>query len=427
MDQQPTLTEAPAVAFSGVPHVEGGRRWLLLCSLFVCFFMLLALYCGVLAVLLPNQIATLDPAHKVENLGLMFFVTSIFSTLTTPIAGAFSDRTRSKWGRRTPWIVAGSVIGAVALASVAYMPTFWTITAVWVVAAIALNSMQPALTTVVADRFPEHARGTASGFVGAGMTAGGTVGMIVAGRLANNMPLAYAVFAAAIAICCVAFVFLNHDTSSKGEPLAKLRAGDFARGFWIDPKTYPDFWWAFAGRFTIYMGYQAIVTYLLYILQDYIGLGTDQANIVIGTVSAITFVCVMTSSFLSGVLSDWIKRRKPFVFAASIIMGAALIVPLVMPNLEGMYGYAALIGIGYGAFMSIDMALMTQVLPKDTGEAGKDLGLLTTAVNIPQIISPVMAAQLLKYFNTDYRILFIAALVFVFAGSFFVLPIKSVK
>jgi MFS family permease len=77
--------------------------------------------------------------------------------------------------------------------------------------------------------------------------------------------------------------------------------------------------------------------------------------------------------------------------------------------------------------MSIDMALMTQVLPKDTGEAGKDLGLLTTAVNIPQIISPVMAAQLLKYFNTDYRMLFIAALVFVFAGSFFVLPIRSVK
>src|SRR3546814_2386466 len=56
--------------------------------------------------------------------------------------------------------------------------------------------------------------------------------------------------------------------------------------------------------------------------------------------------------------------------------------------------YAALIGIGYGAFMSVDMALMTQVLPKADGEAtGKDLGILTTAVNIPQILSPVFAAD----------------------------------
>lgn len=427
MDEHKTLTETQAISPAGIHYVEGSRRWLLMISLFVCFFMLLALYCGVLAVLLPNQIAALDPTHKVENLGLLFFVTSIFSTVTTPIAGALSDRTRSNWGRRTPWIIGGSAIGAIALAGVAYMPTFWTITAVWVLAAVALNSMQPALTTVVADRFPEHARGTASGFVGAGMTAGGTVGMIVAGRLATNMPLAYAVFAGAIAVCCAAFIILNPDASSRTQSLTKFSASNFVKGFWIDPKANPDFWWAFAGRFTIYMGYQAIVTYLLYILQDYIGLRSDEANIAIGTVSAITFVCVISSSFVSGMLSDWIKRRKPFVFAASIIMGAALIVPLAMPDLEGMYGYAALIGIGYGAFMSIDMALMTQVLPKDTGEAGKDLGLLTTAINIPQIISPVMAAQLLKYFDTDYRVLFLAAFAFVFAGSFLVLPIKSVK
>src|SRR3546814_14234586 len=79
--------------------------------------------------------------------------------------------------------------------------------------------------------------------------------------------------------------------------------------------------------------------------------------------------------------------------------------------------YAALIGIGYGAFMSVDMALMTQVLPKADGEAtGKDLGILTTAVNIPQILSPVFAAWLLSLSGGDYTALFIAAIVFVYAG-----------
>ena len=106
----------------------------------------------------------------------------------------------------------------------------------------------------------------------------------------------------------------------------------------------------------------------------------------------------------------------------------ALVAPLIQPSLPAMYVYAGLIGLGYGAFMSVDLALMTQVLPKDAGgSTGKDLGLLTTAVNIPQILSPVLAAWLLHASGGDYRALFVASMLFVFAGSFLVLPIRSVK
>jgi MFS family permease len=88
-----------------------------------------------------------------------------------------------------------------------------------------------------------------------------------------------------------------------------------------------------------------------------------------------------------------------------------------------------LIGIGYGAFMSVDLALMTQVLPKRSGAddaTGKDLGILATAINVPQILSPVLAATLLGATGNNYELLFIAAGVFVFVGSFLVLPIRSV-
>src|SRR3546814_12999751 len=94
-----------------------------------------------------------------------------------------SDLTR--WGRRTPWIVTGSLVGGLCLFAVPQMTSLWAITLFWVGAVIALNSMQAALTTVVADRFAPSARGTASGFVGAGMTSGLTVGTIVAGLLAG--------------------------------------------------------------------------------------------------------------------------------------------------------------------------------------------------------------------------------------------------
>src|SRR3546814_8909448 len=84
------------------------------------------------------------------------------------------------------------------------MTSLWAITLVWVGAVIALNSMQAALTTVVADRFAPSERGTASGFVGAGMTSGLTVGTIVAGLLAGTITFAYWLFAGAIIVVCLA-------------------------------------------------------------------------------------------------------------------------------------------------------------------------------------------------------------------------------
>lgn len=408
--------------------VEGGARWRLQLSLMVNFFLLMALYSGVLGVLLPNQIAELSPDSKENNLALLFAITSIFSTLATPIAGALSDRTHTRWGRRSPWIAVGSLVGSACLFGVSWMTGFWSLVVLWVMAAIAYNSMQPAMTTLVADRFAPETRGGVSGIVGAGMTAGLTAGTVVAGYLASERVLAYGLFAGAIAASCIAFVAINREPPSDVLPRRTMHWGAFFKSFWISPREHPDFAWAFASRFTIYMGYQAVAAYLLYILRDYIGLADGASNVAIANMALITLVCLVVSSLASGWLSDRLQRRKPFVIGGSLIMGAAMAAPLIAPSMAGMWVYAGVIGIGYGMFMSIDMALMTQVLPQAAlGDEGKDLGVLTTAVNIPQIISPVMAAVLLTVFSGDYRAIFITALFFVFASALCVLPIRSVR
>ena len=409
-------------------HVAGAARWRLQISLMVNFFLLMALYSGVLGVLLPDQITEFDQANKANNLALMFAVTSVFSTLTTPIAGALSDRTRTRWGRRSPWIAIASLIGSLCLFGVSWMTTFWSLMVFWVMATVAYNSMQPAMTTVIADRFAPENRGIASGIMGAGMTAGLTAGTVVAGYLAGDRVLAYSLFALAIAASSIAFVIINREPPANDRPVRHFSWMGFLKGFWIDPRQHPDFAWAFAGRFTIYMGYQGVAAYLLYILRDYIGLSDQASTITIANMAILTLICLVASSLISGVWSDRVQRRKPFVFAASLIMGCAMVAPLVWPTMTGMWIYAGVIGIGYGMFMSIDMALMTQVLPKTLeGDEGKDLGVLTTAVNIPQIISPIMAAVLLGVFGGNYATIFIAAVIFVFGSALCVLPIRSVR
>ena len=411
--------------------VRNAGKWVLVASLGVTFFVLLTLFVAILGVLLPNQIENINPATKTATLGIIFAITSVFSTTIIPVTGAFSDRTRSRFGRRTPWIVFGGVAGGLSTMLIPYGGNIVGITVFWLLATLTLNSMQPALTAVVADRFLPSERGMVSGVVGASMTAGVSAGTIFGGLMATNMFQAYAIIGIGIMIACLLFVVINPEP-----PLAHLgppepfRLGAFLRGFWISPREHPDFAWAFFGRFSIYMGYQAILTYLLYILEDYIGLGQAVANTTIARMSSVTFVALVCSGLLAGWLADRTGRLKPLVFVAGLLIACAEIAPLVSPNLRGMFGYAVLIGLGYGSFMSVDLALMTHVLPpRAAGEdtTGRDLGILTTAINVPQILSPVMAAALLSATGNNYPLLFCVAAIFVVAGAGFVLPIRSVR
>ncbi|SDA26011.1 MFS transporter [Sphingomonas sp. NFR15] len=412
--------------------VGGGGKWRLIVSLGVVFFVLLTLYASILGVLLPNQIENLDPAGKMATLGVVYAITSVFSTITTPVSGALSDRTRSRFGRRTPWIVLGGVIGGVATILIPFGGGIVGVTALWLVATVSLNSMQPSITTIVADRFRPTERGMVSGVVGASMTAGVSAGTIFGGLLAAHLFVAYAIVGGAIIVACLAFVALNPEPplpATLSAP-APFRIATFLRGFWIDPRANPDFAWALLGRFSIYMGYQAILTYLLYILEGHIGLTQSAANLTIARMSSVTFVALVVSGLLSGWLSDRLGRLKPLVFIAGLVMALAEIAPLLSPDLRGMFLYAGLIGIGYGAFMSVDLALMTHVLPPASpGEdsTGKDLGILTTAINVPQILSPVMAAALLHATGNNYPLLFVVSALFVVVGACLVLPIRSVR
>ncbi len=401
----------------------------LLISLAGNWLVFLALWNAVISVFLPYQIATIDEANKAGNVALVLTTATFFSIFAQPLAGALSDRTRSKWGRRSLWIMGGSLIGGLFLFGVSLQTTILGITICWIGVAVILNFANGPLATVIADRVEPERRGVASGIIGASQTAGGTIGVLAAGTILTiwNVQAGFTIFAVAIVVVCWAFVLLNREKSTADLPKVPFKIGEFFKGFWVSPRKHPDFAWAFGGRFFMYLGYQGTATYLLYILTDYVGMPMDDAASIIGVVSMVQMVGLIVSGLFSGWLSDKLQRRKPFVFAATVIIAAALAMPLIFPNMGGIYAYAALMGLGYGAYMSIDMALMTQVLPKGGADAGKDMGVLTIATQVPQTLSPVIAATLLAIFAGNYASIFVFGMIVVFLSSFLVFPIKSVK
>jgi MFS family permease len=417
---------------AGEVRPSGLRR--LSFGLLMVYVSILAINSGGLGILIPDLVARLDEANKVGNLAIVSTVAFLANVFAQPIAGALSDATRSRFGRRTPWMIGGGLVAAGFMVGLPMAGSVVTVAIVWLAVQLGVNALQAAATAIVPDRFPPARRGGVSGMVGLGITIGNAVGAIVAGSLAAQGALPYLVLAVLMVVVVGTFVVANRDSSSLTVAAEVERVPfsivAFVKGFWVSPRRHPDFAWAFASRFLMVIGFYGAQTYGLYILRDYVGLSDTDSTAVAAQVGVVLLVGVLISALASGWLSDKVGRRKPFIVWSSIVMAIALAVPLFVPTVTGVLVYSFLLGLGFGTYISIDLALMTEVLPAGLAggqsSAGRDLAVLGLATTLPQALSPSIAAGLVAA-TGGYPAVFVSGIVFVVVGAIAVLPIKSVR
>jgi MFS family permease len=226
-------------------------------------------------------------------------------------------------------------------------------------------------------------------------------------------------------IALTLFVVFNPDRPSKDLVAEPFSGKAFLSTFWVNPIAHPDFFWGFTGRLLLYTGFFAVTGYQLFILQDYIGLGNEGALAMVPILGITTLLGIVVSTVICGPLSDRLERRKVFIFVASILLAGALLIPIVLPTATGMIIFAAVSGLGFGCFQSVDTALISEVLPSEADFA-KDLGVVNIAATLPQTIAPAVAGVIVVSFG-GYLALFPIGIVLVVLGAFAVLPIKSVR
>lgn len=364
-----------------------------------------------------------DPERKLANLAVITTIGAFGAMIAQPVAGAISDRTRSRFGRRAPWMVAGALIGGLALVGMAFADTIVTIAIAWTMVQIAYNFAQGPLSAILPDRVPVRARGSFAAFTGAAAMLGAIGGQILGASLAASIGAAYVGLAGFALIMITLFVVFNPDRSSIDLVPPKFRLVDFLRTFWVNPIAHPDFFWAFTGRLLLYTGYFAVVGYNLYLLSDYIGLGKDAVGLV-PVLGLLSLAGMIPTILIAGPLSDRLGRRKIFVFISSVVVGVALVFPWVMPTTTGMMIMSLVAGLGFGAFQSVDQALMTEVLPSADSYA-KDLGVVNIAATLPQTLAPAVGGAIALTFG--YAGLFPVGIVLSVVGAFAVFMIKAVK
>jgi len=105
-------------------------------------------------------------------------------------------------------------------------------------------------------------------------------------------------------------------------------------------------------------------------------------------------------------------------------MAAAAILLALWPTWTGALVAAAVLGLGFGVYLSVDQALITQVLPAARDRA-KDLGVINIANSAPQVLGPALAAPIVAYLG-GYSTLYVAVAVVTILGTVLVRKIKTV-
>jgi MFS family permease len=194
----------------------------------------------------------------------------------------------------------------------------------------------------------------------------------------------------------------------------------------VSPRLHSDFAWVFASRFLFISAYAFLVTYQAYYLLGHLGVADDEVAGRIFTATLVQASCVVVATLVGGRLSDRLGRRKPFVAAAALVYGAALLLIALATTFDVFLVGMAVGGLGFGLYMAVDLALVADVLPgSDT--VAKDLGVLNIAGALPFSAAPAVAPAVLSLGGGSYQVLYAVAGLCAVAAAAAVIPVRQVR
>jgi MFS family permease len=368
---------------------------------------------------LPDQLDAIDHAHRVIDFGWINGAVGLVAIVTLPVFGALCDRTRSRLGRRRVWVLGGVVVFALGLVLAGQQDDWLALGGCWVLASLGNNAMAASLTAVIADEVPDQQRGMISGAIYGPQAVGIVVGLIAVQGLGT--PLRFGALAFGLVLFSLPFLLRHRDVRS-GQAPSPLSLRTITAAMWVSPKAHPDFGWAFGGRLLVNLGNAFGTTELLFFLRDGLKVPDPDASLLKLTVVYLVFTLVAT--YVGGIWSDRSGRRRVFVAVASLLQAVAALLLVFDPAVGTAFVAAALLGTGYGAFMSVDQALITAVLPSAADRA-KDLGLMNIGSVLPQALGPLLGGIFITTLG-GFSGLFGAAGVVTLIGAALVYRIRSV-
>jgi len=402
-----------------VRHVALSTPW------FGQFYALTPIY----TILLQVQVAeTVSLGFQGRAVGLATGIGGIFALALPPLIGYWSDGISSRFGRRRPFLVAGSVgmVGAclILMAAQSYPP----ILVGFVVFVAFVNVAGAATFGLVPDVVTGEETGKASGLLSGMSQLGSVLSLLTLLALSQTNNLR-SIYLAIIAVVVVSIVPTLWAAAGEGlKPVPRMPRPTIAS--FLAPLYTGDFGWAFFTRMMTIAGLYSVLTFLVFVFRD-VEKVPNAGNFTAIFELIVTAVAV-PCAIVGGLISDRFGRKR-FVYASGILFALVLLAfQAGQLPVSVVLALGVIYGLGYGCWGAVDWALGLDTLPDRERAAAKDLGLYHVADSLPRVAVPPLAGLLVDTLNQvaptlGYPAIFLLAVLFYIAGAVFVSRIRSVR
>ena len=367
-----------------------------LLTLSIYWLGILTIWGGLDNVVIPQRLDDLDRTTAGTMQAIIAVVGVVAPIIIQPTVGVISDFTMTRWGRRKPYIVIGTVLDLVFVIALATSNGFLALAALYFLLQVSSNFAQGPFQGYVPDLVPAEQVGLASGLMGMMIVFGTILGTGIAtlGQLSDAIVPA----TIALALVEVATMVLLVLTVDEGSVAPRRTRGwrEIALSAWgTDILRERSVIWLLVVRL-LFLGAYAVTRFVAAYFEDSHGLSRDDATLYLFIGTLVVGLMTAAAAIPGGRLSDRFGRRR-VIWAAAAVVALGLVLVAVAPTPE--LGIAAFVpfGLGMGIFLSADWALMADVIPKHT--SGRYMGILNAGTAMAGPAYLVVAGPLRDLFG----------------------------
>ena len=381
-------------------------------------------YIVMVSLFLPALIQEIDAENKIQLLALFSTMGMLVAAISNMVAGALSDRTHSRFGKRAPWIVGGAFVFMLAMIGASFSEGIPMLLAFWMLGQVALNFIVAPMVAWL-DYAPDDKKGmAASAYGGLGMALGNNGFNVIGAMFLSQFRFGFIVFGIVTFIGTLLAVFIVHEPSSLNVEEDDKEEKKSDDKFSLSTILGRDYYLALIGKLFQGVGNFAITGYILYIMTDFLKLGGSETESSIQLLNSIMLAFGILCGFFAGPASDKTKLLKYPVGFSTIFLALGAASMFMMQNTTGITVYAFCAGLGMGLWNSLDNLLNLRVIP-DPDRVAFFLGVYNLGNTVTQAIAPVIAATVISLFG--FSSIFIVSIIFSVIGGFCILSIKKVE
>lgn len=333
---------------------------------------------------LSLRIAAVMPERKDSVYSHITSTSTFLMLFLMPLAGALSDRTISRFGRRRPWILGGLLFSIICAAVVGVSSNEWIMGVFFILSAIGMQAAFNAYSVIAVEGVPDNRRGTVMGLMGLCGALAFSAGTYLTGALVKNGLLLMTTPVVLGLVMALPLLLMYKDPSRTRSEVPSMNLKALISTFIVNPRKYPNFGWTWLSRFLVGLAMAAMQSYFIYYLISGLHIPLDQ----VGSKAGFLTLCSAPISIIfftgSGFITDKLGRRKPFVILASILMAVALCLGATSHSFNQFLIAWEIFAVGQAMYLTVDLALCAAVLP-NAEDTGKDMGVFGLAINLSSV------------------------------------------